>query len=553
MVRGVALVLGCALVACGGTRPPAAGPAPAARPKLVVLVVIDQLPTWAFDARRPFLTGGIARLVAEGHEGVLELPYAATQTAVGHAALATGAPPSVTGIIGNKWWDRASGALTSSVADPAAPLLSVTGPPGPFPVSPRHLRVEAVGDALKRATGGAGKVVTVSFKDRSAILMGGRRPDLAVFYDDAQAAFTTSRYYADRVPAWLAALATTSPVRPRLAPYVWSADDPALLARMTGGRPDQAPGEFDLYGIGLTFPHALGKARDPASDVEVTPLAEEITLEAALAAIAGEGLGADDVPDFLAISFSGHDYVGHMYGLESWEAADAFLRLDRAIGRLAETLDATCGRDGWALVLSSDHGGAHTPEVTQAGGGTAGRLNPMDLAVAAQAAAQGVLGPGTFTLPGYDLIYVTDAVNALPAARRDAVLDAIVAGLGKVPGVGFVGRKDRLAGGCDERTGLDALYCRSIDPERTGEVMYGPAPGWVVMMPPFDATAHGSANDPDRFVPVLVRGPGVAPGRDPAPVSSLRVAPTLAALLGVAPPAAATAPALVPATGGASR
>lgn len=540
-----------ALTTVGCGTPPArreAPPPPAAattRPKLVVLVVIDQLPTWAFDARRPHLTGGFKRLLDGGREHTLELPYAATQTAVGHATLATGVPPSVHGIIANKWWDRAAGALTASVGDPGSPLLSVGATPGPWSASPRWLRTDTVGDALERATQGKSKVVGVSFKDRSAILTAGHKADLAVFYDDAQAAFTTSKYYAPEPPAWLTALATDHAVRPRLAPYVWNADDPAALAKMSG-RPDDAPGEADLYGIGKTFPHPLARAHDPAADVEVTPLAEEITLEAAFAAIDGVGLGQDDVPDFLAISFSGHDYVGHMYGLESWEAFDAFLKLDRLLGKLEDKLDATCGKDGWAMVLTSDHGGTPTPEVTQAQGQSAGRLNPADLVKVAEDAATKLLGKGPWIQPGYDLLYMTPKFLALDAAKKDATLDAIVAALRAVAGVGFSGRADKLSGDCDRRPALDALYCRSVDAERTGEILYGPAAGWVVMLPPFDATAHGSANDPDRFVPALIKAPGLEPGRSTAPASTLSVAPTLAALLGVPPPDGATAPPLVP-------
>ncbi|MCX4245228.1 alkaline phosphatase family protein [Paraliomyxa miuraensis] len=528
-------------VAAGGCRARPVAPLATAspRPRLVVLLVIDQLPSWSFEPRRHLFRSGFARLLERGvYVPHAELPYAASSTAPGHAALATGRPPASTGIVANAWYERGSESLRWAEHDDTDSLHPLGGDTVGSGVSPRRLRGAGLATVLERATGGRSHTIALSLKARAAVMLGGHDADVAVFYDPAQVALTTSTYYGREPPAWLRALAEQQPIAPRLA-WRWQAEDPELLARETG-IPDDAPGESAPLGMSTRFPHDLGAAPEPHRALGVTPLADRLVLEAALHAISAEGLGLDDDPDLVAISLSAHDDIGHVYGPESWESLEHLLWLDRALGELLLALDERIGEDRYAIVVTSDHGATHTPEWSHAAGLDAWRVRPSDVEAAAEAAAQAIVGPGDWVLDGHGpTVYLDQAARSLPAELQDQVLDAMAEAIADVPGVGLVMRTDRALGDCDQHRGTAALVCRSIDPERSGEIYFTPRPGSVVMSPPDQATGHGSANPDDRLVPAMILAPGLAPRRVPEPVSTLRIAGTVAHLLGVSLPDAA--------------
>jgi len=548
-----------AAAACGkGGHPPtgnghpgaaAAGDAAPAAPqplRLVVLIVIDQLPSWSFDRALPVLTGGLARITRDGvFWPRAHYPYGITYTATGHAALATGAPPAVTRLLGNSWYRRDGGRDRSAVDDPDAPVLAIGGAPTePLGgVSPVQLAVDGIADALRREHPDAHSVA-IGLKDRGAVFALGKHPDLAIWYEPALAAMTTSRWYTDEPPAWLTGLAVDHPIRPRLD-RDWRPGDPDLLARVTGN-PDDAAGEGGANGLGRTFPHPLVGPEAAEAMVE-TPLGTEVTMETVMAAIAGEHLGEDDVADLLAVTFSGHDYAGHLWGQESWERLDLLIGIDRALGEFLDGLDRTVGRGRWAVVLAADHGAAHLVEQTRARGESAFRVRTSQVIGAADraaAAALGKKGPWAVACTA-STIYFAPGFAALPAADRDRALDAAVAAVAAVPGVGEAARSDRLAGGCERRHGAEAAACWSLVPDLSGEIYVQPAPGSVLAADWYTAgTSHGSDNPDDTDVPIAVLAPGLAPRRSTEMISPLRVAPTLARLLGVAPPPAAHEPPL---------
>lgn len=547
----VALALATALGACGPHAPPKPGagstaPAGATPPRLVVLIVIDQLPAWSFEARRPLLKGGIARLLARGrYYADAEYPYSSTYTAPGHAALGTGAPPAVTGIIGNEWWRRSQGASVESVTDPAAPLLDAAGgaPHDKGAASPRALRVGGVGDALRAQRPGA-RVVGVSLKDRGAILPTGQHPTLAVWYDPAQTAFTTSTWYAETVPPWLATLAREHPVAPRLQGYVWQPRDPALYQRELGD--DAQPGEPPAA---ASFPHPLADSANPAKAVRATPLGNALLVEAALAAVAGEGLGQDAIPDLLTVSFSGHDLVGHAYGQESWETLDMLLDTDARIADLLAGLDASVGKDRYAVVLSSDHGVTRMVERTLAAGRPAGRITTDDLEQRCEQAATTLLGPapdaaGWIAATRDPYIYLAPAASRLDPVKARTLMRVLITTLLATRKLGYVVPVSRVAGRCAARSGDEQRMCWSVDLQESGDILYGARPDFVVQDPDLDVTVHGTLNPDDRTVPVIVSAPNMAPSRSDARVSTLSVAPTLAHLLGIRPGPAVTAPTL---------
>jgi hypothetical protein len=529
------------------TTPPAN---PATPPKLVVLVVVDQLPSWWFEkhlARFADSNHGIARLLREGtYYSQATYPYAVTFTAAGHAALGTGAPPAVTGISDNEKWSPTQQREVPAAVDPAHPVFVLTADPVQKAQPGRSsavLRVDGIADVLERERPGA-QTVTISLKDRSAVFVAGHKPDLAIWYDDTQPAMTTSDFYTPEPPAWLRALARGDHVSRHLA---WSWEPLAGIDhRAITGTGDKEPGETVFQdGLDNEFPHDLARSKNPAKDLGATPAGDVLLIDTALAAIDAMGLGSDPVTDFLALSFSAHDVVGHYWGPDSWERFDIFARFDQALAGFLGELDRRFGPEGYALVLTSDHGVAPLVEHSRARGHSAHRLLRGQIKQLAQTAATSVLGAGTWIdHVGDNSLYVSPAFQQ--AARRDAALDAVAAAIRGAPGIQYAQRIDRLGGGCEQRTDLERLACYSIVPEGPGDIYFAASPHSITTRAPA-GTNHGSPNLHDRQVPILVRAPGIPrlAGERVVrePVSTLQVAPTLAELLGIsAPPAARERP-----------
>ena len=334
-----------------------------------------------------------------------------------------------------------------------------------------------------------------------------------------------------KLPAWLAKL---PPVAPRIT--TWTPLDPDKVAKLSG-LPDAQPGEVGEKGFGPTFPHDPAKTPAPYDAVFAMPLGNELVLETALAAIDGEGLGRDNTPDLLFVSLSAHDYIAHGWGHESWEAWDCLLRLDGQLGRFLDELDRKVGAGNWSMVVTSDHGGAHLPELT--GGG---RISFDQLLTAANNAATAELGPGTWVSNAhYPYVFLSPATLAQSRREIAIVIKKIEYALRSFPGIARAGRVDTFAGHCETRTGDDKALCLTFDPQRAGEIFYMPAKNWVMQedVEPL-ATAHGSLNDYDRDVPVILlpygrtkHAPDVSP-RDELGLEE--VAPLVAAWLGIAPP-----------------
>lgn len=530
-----ALALAAALAGCGGgARGPEAPTGPnrpnqdeakpaAASPRLVVLLVIDQWPAWAFLAKRPALTEGFDRLLREGEWHTGQHPTPATLTAPGHTLLGTGEPPYHSGILANEWWDRASEKQITSTEDG-------TGK------SAKWLRVPGLGDAVAEANthraGPPAKAISVSLKDRAAILPLGHA-GTAIWYDKTKVAWTSAS-----PPTWLAAYNAAHPVAAHLHD-VWTPVDPARLAKLSGTI-DAQPGEVGEKQFGPTFPHDLGANKDPADAIYATPLGNQLVFETALAAIDGEHLGADATPDLLVMSLSAHDYVGHGWGHESWESWDLTLRLDHQLADLLAALDAKVGKGAWAMIVTSDHGASPLPERMPGGGG---RISFKQVGAAANAAATTELGQGAWIANAkFPNVYLTAAARAKPAKDLAKALGKIVAALRSFPGLAKVGLTSTYAGGCEQRTGEAFAICQMIDPERSGEVFYLPARGWITEDEDEPlATAHGSFNDYDREVPVILLPPGRVPHTALAQPSAttiqmVRIATLLARWLDVTPP-----------------
>lgn len=509
-----------------------------------MLIVIDQLPSWSFDPQTVLLEGGLRRLLDEGvYYPRAAFPYAITYTAPGHAALGTGAAPAQSGIMANRWYVGREDRVVEAVEDPAAPVFRVD-PPGRMKegVSSRALLVEGVADGLRRETGGRAHSVAIALKSRAAVLMLGKQPDLAIWYDADQVAMTTSRAYADTLPGWLRVLRESAPIADRFGD-VWEPLDPERLREGTG-HDDLDWGQGDRLGLDNTFPHALSDSPRPQRTTWATPLGNTLVLDAARAAIEAEALGADDVPDLLGLSFSAHDYAGHLWGQESWERLDMLLRLDVELEAFFELLDARVGRDRWAVVLTSDHGATPMPEHSERDL-RGRRVHHDEIEGVVERAIGEVLGPGPWVAAvEASTVYLRPPFHDVPETERTLALEQALTALHGVDGVAFAGSRAALTGDCDARSSLEALVCNSLRADRSGDIYFAAASGSYTTDAYTSGTSHGSPNDHDRYVPIVVRAPGWLPARSKASVTPLQVAPTLATLLGIEPPPGATAPPL---------
>ncbi len=536
------LLVALAIAGCdrGPSAPPTAGPpalgvrdagaASPKRPPFVVAIVVDQLSAWVAQSRWPELPndGGFARLRREGTwVKTLRYPYAVTDTAPGHTSLHTGKLPAESGIFGNEV-PAPNGQRVSILRDESVRPVAWDGVRTNAGSSPSRLRAETVADRLRAANPRA-FVVSVSVKDRGAILPAGKRPTYALWFDSSLDSFVTSTAFATSYPAWAQGIGDRrSIVAARAKP--WELTDAAWVKAHAAG-PDDQPGEGDLEGLGTTFPHVA----KTAAGFRALPAGDAIIVRLGLAAIAAEYDPTQ--PTLLLLSMSASDVIGHVFGPDSWEAWDHIRKLDATLASLFDALDARAGAPVTVL-LAADHGNISMPEISPEKAGvkcpgdpferpctTGTRLGPNALRDELIAATKAALGGGHWVGGLADpYVFLTPEARALPEARRALLDKTIRLTLGRHAAVSDVLDTRMLATRCPEvlahargvpdraRLGEDVLtlVCRSWSPD-AGDYYVLPRPGSF-----FDGelvigkgTSHGTPYTYDRTVSMLVRAPGL--------------------------------------------
>ena len=328
------------------------------RPKLVVGIVVDQMKTeYLYRFSDDFSANGFKRLMDNGYTfHNMHYNYMPTYTAPGHASIYTGATPSVHGIVGNGWFNRTSGKQMYCTDDASVSTLG-NGTKEEGAMSPLNLQATTVTDELKMATNFKGKVIGMSMKDRGAILPAGHFADWA-FWFSSTGAFISSSFYGKELPKWV----TKFNDEKKFMPYLnkgWDLYKPA--STYNESMADNNPYEGKLYGSETpTMPYNLKNMYDKngAGVIRSTPFGNDLLAEFAKEAIVREELGKDNITDFLTVSFSSTDYVGHLLGPRSMELQDTYLRLDQTIADFLTYLDKTVGKDNYLLFLTADHAGA---------------------------------------------------------------------------------------------------------------------------------------------------------------------------------------------------
>ena len=501
-------------------------------PKLVVAISIDQFSANLFEAWRPRFTAGLKRLSSgivypSGYQS-----HAATETCPGHSTLLTGRHPNKTGIVANTTRDEATGKAIYCLADSDVVLAHDKTAPG---VSPKRLMVDTLGEWMK-ATSPESRVVAVSGKDRGAINMAGHNPD-GVFWLFPGYGFTTyMRPGADPVQA----LAPVAALNKALAP-TWT--NPP---RWTYAHADcrAADATYDLGGKSFVShlpPDSYAtKPADYARNVMASPVDDEMTAKGAQQLIAHYRLGRGPATDLLAISFSGTDYVGHAYGTRGPEMCEQMHRLDQAIGTVLTTLDKL--KIPYVVALSADHGGSDLVEHLALQGYDARRIDGDAIVKRVNAAVRAKTGLAFDPLAGG--IDEMALVAAVTPTDRPRVLAAAKTALAGEPDVVAAFTLDEILatpiphGKPADEMSLAERFAESAYRGRSGDLLVALRPYSAGPAKPGSYVAgHGSVWNYDRRVPMLFWWNGAPAQTRFLPVETVDIAPSLAALLRIAPPA----------------
>lgn len=504
------------------------------RPKLVVGIVVDQM-RWDYLYRyydRYKADGGFKRFLQQGFtaENCL-IPYTPTITACGHTAIYTGSVPAIHGITGNNWYDKYQQRSVYCTEDKSVKSVGSTGPNGEM--SPRNMLANTICDELRLATNFRSKVVGIAIKDRGGILPAGHSANAAYWYDSKTGDWITSTYYMNDLPQWVKDFNARKVVDKYYA-LDWNTMYPKETYVQSTA--DEKPYEGKSFGADQKgFPYDLkrfiGKNYGAISS---TPYGNAMTAEIAKAAVLNEQLGADDITDFLAVSFSSTDYVGHSYGPNSIEQEDDFLRLDTTFGNFFRFLDEKVGKGQYTVFLSADHGVAHVPGFNKENklpGGTLADdrwVKEMNTELKAQFGADNII-VGSYN---YQIHLNHGKMDSLKVDQK-AVKKVIVDYLSRQEGVSRAFAIDDLMTIPFTAKQRD-MMANGWYPSRSGDVQFVLLPGWIDGGA--TGTTHGIWSPYDAHIPMLFYGWGIKHGRTTRETYMTDIAPTIAALLHIQMP-----------------
>jgi predicted AlkP superfamily pyrophosphatase or phosphodiesterase len=549
-----------------------AGWAQAPRPRLVVQITVDQLRgDLPLRYQERFGEGGFNRFLTEGTwYASAHHPHAYTETIVGHTALATGAYPSRHGMVANRWYDRDTGAFINNIQDPNFPILAFPAESvqtGNAPstssdkrkkggASPRTILTTTSGDELSITTAGRAKVFGVSIKDRGAVSMAGHTGK-AFWFSTDNGCFVTSTFYYAVYPPWVKAWCDAHPAD-AYKNTTWNLlyDRPTYLYRdLNNVYPADTPPETNMallqevYRFGRTFPHNLGEQKTGLyNSLTITPFGDTLTLDFAKRLVREERLGKDDVPDYLAISFSVTDMMAHWFSPASLESEDNLLRLDETLADLLAFLDKEVGLDKTLIVLSGDHGGPEYPEYLQTLKVNSHRVEAKTILATAQTAVNARFGKGIILEYTHPYFYLDRRLMAQKGIDRATVERVLANAIEQLPAVKVAIASSNMGGDSAADAELTAQIRRNFDPNRSGDVYVVQEPQWQIYgeshpkREPADPTLPASPPPPilleheapwayDTYVPVAFLGMGVSKGMVFRDIHTVDVAPTISARL----------------------
>ena len=504
-------------------------PAEVARPKLVVGLVVDQM-RWDYLYRyyNRYTNGGFKRLINEGFSAEnTYIPYTPTYTACGHTCIYTGSVPAIHGIIGNDWYDAETKKNMYCTEDTSVVTVGST-PSSEGNMSPKNMLSNTITDELRIATNFKGKVIGISLKDRGSILPAGHAANAAYWYQGSTGNWITSSYYMNEVPAWIADYNKL-----KLANKFYAKNWETLYPIDT--YVNSTADEQAYEGKSSTFPHSLAQFAGKNYDaIRSTPYGNTITLDLAKLAILSEDLGKDNITDFLAVSCSATDYVGHQYGPNSIEAEDTYLRLDKDFEEFFNYLDKQVGKGNYTIFLTADHGAAHVPGFMQKNKLPAGVVSDRDIAAKLNGYLNEKFKVNNLVLRSMNnqIIFDHDKTD-----KGDVSFDVI-----KLASIDFLKKLDGFANVVDisriSQATLPEVQKKMItngyNAKRSGDLYYILNPNWFNGSS--TGTTHGNWNPYDAHIPLVFMGWGIKPGASNKTHYMTDIAPTLAALLHIQMP-----------------
>ncbi|MBA4056032.1 MAG: alkaline phosphatase [Marivirga sp.] len=514
------------------------------RPKLVVGIVVDQMrQEYLYRFYDKFGTGGFRRLMNDGYMlKNAHYNYTPTVTGPGHASVYTGTTPAIHGIVGNDFYDKQAKNIVNCVGDPLH--KPVGNPSGNGDVSPWRMLSSTVTDELKLFTQKRSKVIGISFKDRGAVLPAGHMADAAYWYDGQSGKFITSTFYMSKLPEWVVKFNAQN-----LPDKYLSQDWNTLLPKdqYVESGPDDNPYERKLAEQGKsTFPYKLSELRKTASFglLSETPFANDFLTEMAKAALVNEQMGKHDVSDFLCISYSAPDAIGHRTGPNSVEVEDVYLRLDKNMEDLLKKLDQEIGAGNYTVFLTADHAVADVPQYLKDNKIPAGYFSDEHL----KAKLDEFLSP---YYPGKSFIEnISNGQIFLnqEAFQRDPkvsgidmyiVTELIGKYLMTMDGVANFYTEAMLREGDYDAGGIKGAIIRGYNNRRSGDIVFYLEPGWFEGGS-IQGTTHGSPYKYDTHVPVVFYGHGVKKGSSVRYHRITDIAPTISTLLKIKFPSGST-------------
>lgn len=503
------------------------------RPKLVIGLVIDQM-RWDYLYRynNLYSSNGFKRLIGQGYtcENTF-IPYVPTYTAVGHTCIYTGSIPAITGIVGNNWFDRSNNRNVYCTDDSTVSSVGTNTIEGKM--SPQNLWVTTITDELRLANNFKSKVIGIALKDRAAILPAGHSANAAYWYDDTLGKWISSSYYMMELPAWVKNF-NDKDIPGNYMRKDWNTLLPVQKYDLS--TVDDVPYEAKLPGESTaSFPHKLSQSgKQKYEAFKYTPFAASYTFDFAKTVIENENLGNNIVTDFLAISISSTDYMGHTFGPNSVEAEDTYLRLDRDIGSFLNYLDNKLGKGNYLVFLTADHGVAHIPAFLISHKIPAGTFSEWGMIneINDMLEKKFTMKNAVLNFQNYQLYLNTSEIER-QGKDAGAIKQAIINYLQQKPFVLTAFEISKL----QDVTLAEPLKSRIVNSyniKRSGDIQFIIKPNY------FDGgsvgTTHGLWNPYDAHIPLLWYGWGIKQGKTNRETYMTDIASTLAALLKIQMP-----------------
>ncbi|MEO5569836.1 MAG: alkaline phosphatase family protein [Bacteroidia bacterium] len=500
-------------------------PEPPSKPKLVVGIVVDQMRYDYIDRYwKKFGEGGFKRLVNEGTFFTnCHYNYVPTETAPGHASIYTGATPSVHGIISNGWWNEGAKRGLSSVQDENNPLK----------LSPNKLLVETLTDRFKKSFAGS-RVYSISIKDRGSILSGGKNADVAFWYEDATGKFISSDYYSKELTSakWIADF-NNSNYPKQFLKKGWSL--------ISGHHYDNADSSSYEGTLGINKKSVFPYRFDTTAyvDIKYTSWGNKLIEMFAEQTLINEKLGQNKIPDFLCISFSSTDYVGHRFGINSVELEQTYIDLDADIANLLNLFDKRMGKNNYLLFLTADHGAVSNPQLLHDSGQPGGIILFDELKTKLKNLAGDVPGKDSLLLDiGGDQIYFNHDLIKTKNLNKDSLSAVVTDFLIGQDGIAMAVTKSDLKNN-EYKYGIRAMVKNGFNASRSSDIQWIVKPNWLIWYYK-TGTSHGTPYEYDTHVPLIFYGWKIKSEKSDVDVKITDIAPTVSKLLGIDLPSGAT-------------